>query len=130
MKKTTIIIATTLVVAVGSFLVWRNYNQNISDCCKTSCDKSCEKKSGSYNTKMSLVCEYSCAAKNVDESIVVSQSKSKVGDYTKCPVSGVVFLITDKSNKINVRDKTAFTCCTTCTEIFNKSPVDYKANIN
>ena len=114
MKRTIIIISSTLLVAFAGFIVW-----------KSTCSKLCD-----YNNKMSVVCEYSCAAKDVDPSKVVAQSLAKIGNYTKCPISGVVFSITDESSKVNYKGKTAFICCATCSQLFDQSPAEYVSNIN
>ena len=76
-----------------------------------------------------MVCELSCAAENVDELKLVAQSKAKAGDYTKCPISGVVFLVNDHGSQISHNGKSAFTCCETCAEIFSKSPEEYASNL-
>jgi len=123
MKRNILITATVLVVAVSGFLAWRNYH---TGCCSTSCNST----SDNYNTKMSMVCELSCAAKDVDESKLVAQSIAKAGDFTKCPISGVAFLVNDQSSKINHNGKSVFTCCETCAEIFTKSPDEYSSNIH
>ena len=125
MKRNILITATVLVVAVGGFLAWRNYH---TGCCSGSIG--CTSTSGNYNTKMSMVCELSCAAKDVDESKLVAQSTAKAGDFTKCPISGVAFLVKDQSSKISHNGKSVFTCCETCAEIFSKSPGEYASNIH
>jgi YHS domain-containing protein len=79
---------------------------------------------------MSMVCELSCAAENVDASKLTAQSKAKAGDFTKCPVSGVAFLVNDQSSQISQNGKSVFTCCETCAEIFTKAPDEYVANIH
>src|SRR3989442_13338841 len=99
MKKSIIIIALAVIAAVSGFTVWK-----YSSVRNSSCTKTCEIKSGSYNLKMSLCCERACAAKNVDVSKVVAQLKAKVGNYTKCPVSGVVFLVTEQSSKVSYKN--------------------------
>lgn len=114
MKKTIFIISSVFLIAFTGYFIR-----------KSTCHDSCD-----YNNKMSMVCEFSCAAKDVDDSKVVAQSKAKIGDYTKCPISGVVFNVTEQSSKISYAGKTAFTCCSTCAEIFNKSPQEYASNMN
>ena len=117
MKKIAVISVITLAVAVSGFLVWRNFF-------------SCGNHSCNYNLKMSLVCEHACAAKNADSKKIVSQANAKTGDYTKCPVSGVIFLVKEDNSKVSYGSKAAFTCCETCAQIFNNSPEEYAANIN
>jgi len=114
MKKTVLIISATLLVTFVAFFVW-----------KSTCNSSCD-----YNNKMSVVCEFSCASNDVEPSKIIAQSKAKIGDYTKCPISGVVFNVTEESSKISYEGKSAFTCCATCAQIFNQSPAEYVSNIN
>jgi hypothetical protein len=121
MKKI-ILVAVVLVAAGSGYYVWRSQS---SSCCDEGCSKS-----HSYSMKMSMICEHSCAAEGVDKSKAVAQAAAKVGDYTQCPVSGVVFKVTDESVKIAYHDKTAYTCCGTCAGMFNESPDEYAANLN
>ena len=123
MKKILIILGAVAVTA-GGYFAWNSYSASYSaaDCSADHCS--------GYNSKMSMMCEHSCGAKNVDKTKVVAQSHAAVGDFTQCPVSGVVFLVTNESVKIANGDKTAFTCCGTCAQIFNESPGDYLVNIN
>jgi hypothetical protein len=121
MKKIVAVVA-VLVVAGAGYFWWRS---NSSSCCADGCSAS-----HSYSMKMSMICEHSCAAEGVDKSKAVAQHLAKIGDYTQCPVSGVVFRVTDKSSKIEKGEKTAYTCCETCAGMFNESPDDYLANIN
>lgn len=116
MKKLLILISSSLLIVVAGFFIWK-YNHNFDSQC-------------GYNSKMSMVCEFSCAAKEVDKSKIVAQSKAQIGDCTKCPISGVVFLVSQESKQITYNGKTAFTCCETCAQIFNEFPEKYAANIN
>ncbi len=116
MKKTLIIVSSTVLVMISGFFVYQHYHNCGSQC--------------GYDSKMSMVCEFSCAAKDADESKVVAQSKAHIGDYTKCPVSGVVIHVTNESPQIHYEGKSAYTCCETCAQIFNESPAKFAANIN
>lgn len=142
MKKTIIILSTTLIIATAGFFAWRSYSCNSSGCSENSamavsqattgngsCGHITQTASG-YDAQMSVNCEKTCAMKNADASQVVMQSEAKVGDYAKCPVSGAVFLVTDESRKVTYTGKSAFTCCSTCESIFNSSPEKFSANIN
>ena len=110
---------------MGGFFAFQNYQ---TGCCFSG--MGCSSTSGKYNTKMSMVCELSCAAKDVDKSKLVSQSEAKAGDITNCPISGVAFLVNDQSGKVSHNGKSAFTCCETCAEIFSKSPDEYASNMH
>ena len=116
MKKIFLISSSTVAVLVVGFFAWQHHHN-------------CDSASG-YSNKMSMACELSCSAKDVDPSKLVAQSKAHVGDYTKCPISGVVFQITNESTQITYENKTAYTCCETCSQIFKDSPKEYAANIN
>jgi|SRR5688572_2159375 len=114
MKKI-FIVSSVLLVAVAGYVA----SMQIFDCA-SGC---------SYDSKMSMICEFSCGAKDVEESKVVAQSKAHAGDFTKCPVSGVVFHVTQESTKIQHEGKSAFTCCGTCAELFKAEPAAYVANL-
>src|SRR4051812_39050586 len=101
MKKVFIILSAVVVLTTGGFLIWK-YTRPVGSCAKENCD---------YSDKMSVICEFSCAARDVDEGKIVAQSVAKSGDYTRCPVSGVVFQVTEGSSTIKYGDKKAFTCC-------------------
>ena len=118
-----IIIAAVLLIITGSYFTWQKYYT------AEVCSKGCEEKTGEYNLKMSLVCEHSCAAKNINETQIVSQKIAKVGDYTRCPVSRVTFLVTNGSVRVKKDKKSAFTCCGTCANLFDESPDEYVKNI-
>ncbi len=56
-----------------------------------------------------------CATKIAyEEKDIVAQPGAKVGDLAKCPVSGVVFQVTDKSPRITRDGAELFTCCAMC----------------
>lgn len=71
---------------------------------------------------MAGVCQKACAVQNYDPKDVVNQSTVQVGDLTRCPVSGVVFKVTENSSVVSYEDQEFFTCCTTCAGIFEKDP--------
>jgi len=125
MKKPIFIaILVVLVVTVASYGVWNGF---IAD--KTCCSgKSCAQE-GSYSSKMSFVCEMSCAARDVDPSKVIANSEAKPGDFTQCPVSGVVFSVTESASKISYKGKDYHTCCGTCAGMFAESESDFTANL-
>ena len=67
---------------------------------------------------MAAICEMSCAAsaESYSAADVVAQPGAKVGDLTRCPVSGVVFLITESHPTYQKNGQTWFTCCGGCME--------------
>jgi YHS domain-containing protein len=50
---------------------------------------------------------------------------AKVGDKTKCPVSGEEFTVTASSPKVEHKGKTYFFCCPGCDDRFRKNPEKY-----
>jgi hypothetical protein len=116
MKRTTIWLLASAVVLVSAYVGWSYYSGG----CIGSC----------HNMKMAMICEQSCAADDADKSKAVAQSIAAVGDFTNCPISGVVFQVTSESGHVAHGDKKAYTCCGTCAEIFNASPQEYAVNIN
>ena len=84
---------------------------------------SCEVTSGTdLASVMAGVCQKACAVQSYDPKDVVDQSTAKAGDLTRCPVSGVVFKVTENSAVVSHEDKELFTCCSTCAGIFDKDP--------
>jgi YHS domain-containing protein len=72
---------------------------------------------------MSVMCERACAAKvEYRDDQVVSQPGARPGDLTRCPVSGVVFLVQQENSRHSQRGRTWFTCCETCTAKLRKNP--------
>ena len=71
---------------------------------------------------MAGVCQKACAVQNYDPNDVVDQATAKIGDLTQCPVSGVVFKVTENSSVVRYEDQELFTCCATCAGIFEKDP--------
>jgi hypothetical protein len=122
MLKKIVLIAVVIAVALTGYFIWKSYS---GSCCADSCAIT-----HSYSMKMSMICEQSCAAEGIDKSKAVAQSMAKAGDYTQCPVSGVVFKINEGNTKLEYGEKMAYTCCETCAGIFNEKPADYSENIN
>lgn len=126
MKKLLFAVISILVVAgaVGGYL-WKN------SCCGNCTNKEkCDKTSGNYNLRMSLCCERECAAKNYDENKIVVNSTAQNGELVKCPVSGVVFKLSDHSGLVSYNNKNYHTCCGSCAKIFSNNPEHYAANLN
>jgi YHS domain-containing protein len=48
--------------------------------------------------------------------------EAKVGDKTKCPVSGEEFVVTAESPKVEVDGKTYYMCCAGCSGKFKADP--------
>ncbi len=105
------------VLAGAGTLIWKHYRNCSGDC-------------RNYDTKMSWVCEMSCAAKNYEKDKVVSNSTAKPGELTKCPISGVVFTVNENSGIVKRGDFTYHTCCGTCANMYTEDSSKYAANFN
>jgi YHS domain-containing protein len=51
--------------------------------------------------------------------------EAKVGDRTRCPVSGEEFVVTDDSPHAEQGGKTYYFCCAHCIHVFNADPQKY-----
>ena len=69
-----------------------------------------------YDPEMASVCEMSCAAsaESYSEADVVAQPGAQVGQLTRCPVSGVVFTVTEDHASHEKDGLTWYTCCGGC----------------
>jgi YHS domain-containing protein len=56
---------------------------------------------------------------------IVPAGEAKIGDRTKCPVSGKEFVVTAESPKVEYKGKTYYTCCGDCQQDFQKDPEKY-----
>ncbi|HWL87290.1 MAG TPA: hypothetical protein VNO21_15900 [Polyangiaceae bacterium] len=66
-------------------------------------------------------CQKSCGmnAAAVSDRIVL-QPEAKQGDYTRCPVSGAVFQISEGTPRREHRNRPVFLCCEGCAHYFDK----------
>jgi Cu+-exporting ATPase len=53
---------------------------------------------------------------------LVAPGEAKVGDRTKCPVSGHEFVVTADSPHAEYNGKTYYFCCTDCPKAFEANP--------
>ncbi|HEY5956552.1 MAG TPA: YHS domain-containing protein [Polyangiaceae bacterium] len=58
-------------------------------------------------------------------SAVVQPGNAKLGDRTKCPVSGEEFVVSNDSPKADYEGKTYYFCCASCVDTFKKDPTKY-----
>lgn len=56
--------------------------------------------------------------------------EAKVGDKTKCPVSGEVFTVSETSPKVEHEGKTYYFCCSGCDAKFKADPAKFLAPAN
>jgi hypothetical protein len=65
-----------------------------------------------------LGCQKSCGARAAPEGLVL-QPNAKVGDFTRCPVSGAAFRITEVTSRREYRGRSVFLCCNGCARYFD-----------
>ena len=68
------------------------------------------------------MCQKACGIKHYGENEVVMPALAKVGDITKCPVSGAVFQVKESSPMITFNGEEYYTCCSTCASLYDKQP--------
>lgn len=56
---------------------------------------------------------------------VKPNGEAKVGDTTKCPVSGEEFVVEATSPKVEYQGKTYYTCCAGCKKKLEAEPAKY-----
>ena len=61
----------------------------------------------------------------VDPSAIVPQPGAKVGDVTKCLVSGEVFTVTENKPHVNYNGHEIYFCCRRCVGKFQADPTKY-----
>ena len=71
---------------------------------------------------MAAICKKACAAHGYDESRVVPAPRAKLGDLTRCPVSGVVFEVDSDTPRLEHAGQSYWLCCDGCAERFRATP--------
>jgi hypothetical protein len=66
-----------------------------------------------------LGCQKSCGAREVSATVVL-QPNAKVGDYTRCLVSGAAFQITERTTQRTHGGRVVFLCCEGCGRYFDE----------
>ena len=61
----------------------------------------------------------------VDAKDLKPNGEAKVGEKTKCPVSGEVFTVAADSPKFEYKGKTYYTCCAGCMKKVQENPEKY-----
>jgi hypothetical protein len=78
---------------------------------------------GSFDPKMSGVCQFSCAASQpFDEEDLAVQPGVPSGGLTRCPVSGVVFVVDAQRPRVPLVTGDYALCCDGCAKKFWKDP--------
>jgi hypothetical protein len=77
----------------------------------------------------SEVCKHTCATKDphADRDVVPS-AQAKVGDLTRCPVSGVVFRVSAESPQVEYSGQKLRVCCDGCAEKFREQPTRFSGS--
>lgn len=110
------------------FVITVNAQNKVESASKASCcvgKSTCDLKSGGQGLNMSSICQKACAMQDYDPKAVVAALDARIGDLTTCPVSGVVFKVTEASSKVKYKDQEIFTCCSSCTTLYNHDPESY-----
>jgi len=78
---------------------------------------------GAYDSSAASQCAYSCAAKiPYKDTDLVAQPGVHDGQFTCCPVSGVVFVVDAKRPHVTVASREFVTCCESCAGNLRKAP--------
>ena len=78
---------------------------------------------GAFDPKMSGVCQFACAAPQAyDERDLAPQPGATNGRLTRCPVSGVVFVVDEQRPRVLISPGEYVLCCDGCTKKFKKDP--------
>jgi YHS domain-containing protein len=66
------------------------------------------------------------ASQPADQAAVATPGTAlKIGDKTKCPVSGEAFVVAENSPKVTYEGKDYYFCCPSCAEEFKANPKKY-----
>lgn len=60
---------------------------------------------------------------------VKAPGEAKIGDTTKCPISGEQFVVTDTSPHAEYNGKTYYFCCPNCAAKFQSDPAKYAKGV-
>lgn len=65
------------------------------------------------------------AAPKAASTEVKAPGEAKVGDTTRCPISGEEFVVTESSPHVEYQGKTFYTCCPNCKKTLEADPEKY-----
>lgn len=60
---------------------------------------------------------------------VKAPGEAKIGDTTKCPISGEQFVVSDSSPHAEYNGKTYYFCCPDCEAKFKSDPAKYSKGV-
>jgi YHS domain-containing protein len=75
--------------------------------------------------EMAKICKQACEHKQYDADKVVPAARAKLGDLTRCPVSGVVFQLDNETPRIEHAGQDYWLCCDGCAERFQQNPARF-----
>ena len=95
-----------------------------------ACGPETKKASGARQSDEELArfCQKHCAAQSFNEKDVVPGPQAKVGDLTRCPVSGVVFRITGETPRVEHAGRGRWVCCPGCADHFHDNPARFSGS--
>jgi YHS domain-containing protein len=75
--------------------------------------------------EMAAICKKACEHEDYDAVAVVPAPRAKLGDLTRCPVSGVVFQVRSETPRIEHAGESYWLCCDGCMERFQQNPARF-----
>jgi len=100
-----------LLFSIQGFAVNKSSSTNLKDWSLT----------GKFDSGYSSGCQMACASKgNFSKTQINEQPNVKVGDLTRCPVSGVVFKVKPNSAQTKFLGESLYFCCDSCKQRFFK----------
>jgi len=133
MKKLRFILGCALILSITAC-----NNCEESDTAGHSCSKSCSETcssthshddDGNFDFAMSSVCQASCGVSDYEKSDIVDMAEAEIGDITKCPVSGAIYLVKESSPTLEHDGKTFHACCDGCARKFEEAPARFYKNV-
>jgi hypothetical protein len=96
----------------------------------TACGAPTTRHAGDKRSEQELAsfCQKHCAAQSFNEKDVVPETQAKVGDLTRCPVSGVVFRVTGETPRVEYGGRGRWVCCPGCVEHFRDNPARFSGS--
>lgn len=84
---------------------------------------------GTFDPSRTEMCEGACSAPvDADAVTLVAQPGVAAGDYTRCPVSGVVFAVQPDQAHVAYEGAEYYTCCDGCARMLSRDPARYIAS--
>jgi len=136
--KRLVILSAVLVAAAATTLATRSYlcgdaamagATKAGDACAPSTASTTAATAGktlNADPELSAICQKACAARvPYKEAELVSQPGAKIGNLTRCPVSGVVFKVGITNPTVKYKGVAYRTCCSMCSKRFRAQPARF-----